>query len=304
MHLAALFGPDRVFVETSNCDCLHLRAGLAPLSLREIHGSLSRLQCSVPCCQTLRQVDEAFLCRLEAEPDWVPMCEACGTACLRPNVMIFGDTRLVDSVITSQAGRAKDFVDMWQSGAGKANFVQSKANLVVLELGAGVVVPSIRCSAESLGARAAGGLIRINPSRDECAQLQTAERLSAGNGYAPLVARSEEALAALCEKLQLKDHEGQGAKNSLPPGSSRMTFTTGQPTDDQGLVLLEKLQLKDHQGQGAPGGKGGVEGKRSQRRGGAHGVDSGFRRVASAGLSPLSLSLSLTSAGLSPLSRV
>jgi len=196
MQLVATFEHDKVFIETSNCDSLHLRAGLHADSLHEIHGSLSRLQCSEPCCQTLQTVDEAVLRRLECEPDWVPMCEGCGNACLRPNVCIFGDGQLVCSEIMAQAKRAQHFVKSFERE-------NAKANLVVLEIGAGVVVPSIRYSAETVGARAAGGLVRINPSHEECAQLQSqSASLVAGDNYAPLVARSEEALIALCHALK------------------------------------------------------------------------------------------------------
>ena len=38
------FGPDRTFVKTSNCDGLHVAAGLAETSIEEIHGTLSKLQ--------------------------------------------------------------------------------------------------------------------------------------------------------------------------------------------------------------------------------------------------------------------
>ena len=195
----------RVFVQTSNCDMLHAHAGPAGLaadSVFEIHGSLSRVQCSgcragsgegagQPCTQQMWPVDAPFLARLEAEPDWVPMCPACGECCLRPNVMIFGDGSLVESAIGAQQRRMEAFT---------ARF---GGRWVVLEVGAGVVVPSIRCYAEELGGRGDGGLIHVNPSRSECEQMQRPSSCSVASKYFPLVARSTDALKAICDGLRL-----------------------------------------------------------------------------------------------------
>jgi NAD-dependent SIR2 family protein deacetylase len=101
-RLANFFGEDKVFVRTSNCDMLHERAGLPRASrCHEIHGSLGRLQCSDHCSAELYPVDEPFLQRLRAEPDWVPTCPCCKKA-LRPNVMIFADSKLEHSHIQQQ----------------------------------------------------------------------------------------------------------------------------------------------------------------------------------------------------------
>ena len=100
-RLANFFGEDKVFVQTSNCDMLHERAGLPASRCHEIHGSLGRLQCSDRCSAELYSVDEPFLQRLRAEPDWVPTCPCCKKA-LRPNVMIFADSKLEHSHIQQQ----------------------------------------------------------------------------------------------------------------------------------------------------------------------------------------------------------
>ena len=79
-------------------------------------------------------------------------------------------------------------------------------NYVVLEIGAGVVVPSIRMEGESLG-RKGEGLIRVNPSLNECAAMSSGrwalEDLTIGEAYFPLVARSDAALEGLCKCLGL-----------------------------------------------------------------------------------------------------
>ena len=76
-------------------------------------------------------------------------------------------------------------------------------NLLVLEIGAGVVVPSIRYSAESAADKGCA-LVRINPSAAECAETETgAEGLAQDGGkYFPIVARGSEAIAAIMAQLE------------------------------------------------------------------------------------------------------
>ena len=75
---------------------LHVKAGLNPDSLYELHGSLGYIQCSQRCCDDLLPVDSAFIERLKHDhEDWYPRCSKCDEA-MRPNVMIFCDNCLVD----------------------------------------------------------------------------------------------------------------------------------------------------------------------------------------------------------------
>jgi NAD-dependent SIR2 family protein deacetylase len=207
MKLIDYFGRENVFVQTSNCDMLHERAGMSADAVYEIHGSLGRLQCADECCDTLYPADTAFLERLEANPNLVPRCPHCAS-CLRPNVMIFGD----DKLVYSEIGRQKD-----NFSAFKEKF---DGNWLVIEVGAGVVVPSIRFEAEDLAARAdganGGGLIRVNPSAAECETMQTrfnpcpdqttcqCTSCKLLRQYYPIVARSTAALEGLVNELGLQ----------------------------------------------------------------------------------------------------
>lgn len=198
--LIEYFGRDRAFVTTSNCDMLHVLSGTSEQNIHEIHGSLGRTQCSASCCETMYPVDAAFLTRLRDEPDWVPRCPVCNTACLRPNVMIFGDHQFVTAELDAQARRSKEFDER---GGGGVSMFPEPSNQVVLEIGGGVVVPSIRMMAEYSGTLG-HGLIRINPSEAECAKTQcqhTAKWLN--EEYFPLVAKSDAGLRALCRELGL-----------------------------------------------------------------------------------------------------
>ena len=110
-RLVELFGPERMFVVTSNCDGLHESAGVSQDALFECHGSLARLQCSEPCSNEMWPADDAFLKQLRENPEHVPMCPKCKSACLRPNVMIFGDGQLVQDVLAQQDARRVKFCE-------------------------------------------------------------------------------------------------------------------------------------------------------------------------------------------------
>lgn len=124
------------------------------------------------------------------------MCPNCKTSCLRPNVMIFGDDQLVYDRLGEQDGRLDAFLKKQQK-------------FMVLEIGAGVVVPSIRYMAETYArvpegnggeASGGGGLVRINPSTSECQQLDVAPDLNEKNKYWPMTTTSLEGLKYLADK--------------------------------------------------------------------------------------------------------
>ena len=196
-RIMALFGPDRVFVQTSNCDQLHVKAGLSPDSVLEVHGSLGRLQCSAPCSSELWPTESAFLTRLHEEPSWVPLCpRGCGH-CLRPNVMIFRDSDFVESELDSQKNHLDAFMERFRNPGTKGSVMTH--NIIVLEIGAGVVVSSIRSAAEMFGSRGAG-LVRINPSPTECAERETTWPLSSDRLW-PLPLISVAALAQIANAI-------------------------------------------------------------------------------------------------------
>lgn len=200
MKIVNFVGSEKVFVKTSNCDMLHERAGMPTEQVEEIHGSLGRLQCSgggsnLPCCQDLYPVDEMFLNRLRGEPGWIPSCDKCKTA-LRPNVMIFDDHVFVEKHLRQQEVKFDHFVSEFLKPS-------STKGCVVLEIGAGVVVPSIRHAGESYGLSDNNCLVRVNPSTEECKELRA--NVVPVDQYFPLACRSEPALAAICRELELWD---------------------------------------------------------------------------------------------------
>ena len=148
----------RVF--TSNVDGQFQKAGFAPEQLHECHGSIHHLQCMEPCQPSVwpadnfaPEVDEAS-CRLQNAP---PLCPACG-GLARPNILMFGDWGWQDGRQEAQYARE----DAW--------FAQVTAQLgrvVVVEMGAGTAIPSVRNFSQRVSRRYGARIIRINPRESQ-----------------------------------------------------------------------------------------------------------------------------------------
>lgn len=142
--------PGGCFVFTSNVDGQFQKAGFADEAMLECHGSIHHLQCSRPCSDRiwsagdLRVEVDGLSFRSRSE---LPRCPACG-AVARPNILMFGDGQWISDRADAQAAR----YDRWWPGV-------AEKRLVVVELGAGLAIPTVRRECE----RAGGTLIRINP---------------------------------------------------------------------------------------------------------------------------------------------
>ena len=140
--------PHGAFVFTSNVDGQFARAGFAEAQVVECHGSIHHLQCSRPCSDAIWPAD-AFLPDVDAPACRLlnagPCCPRCG-ALARPNILMFNDSGWIASRTEAQSAR----LQAWRARVRK---------LVVIELGAGVDVPSVRRMSERQGAP----LVRINP---------------------------------------------------------------------------------------------------------------------------------------------
>jgi len=140
------------FVVTSNVDGQFQKAGFAPERVCEIHGSIHHLQCLRPCGDHVWEngaavpVDETTMRAGE-----VPRCPDCGGVA-RPNILMFNDWSWVPDRSESQHQRLDEFLDR-----------NATAPLVVVELGAGTAIPSIRALGERLGARPGCVVVRVNP---------------------------------------------------------------------------------------------------------------------------------------------
>jgi NAD-dependent SIR2 family protein deacetylase len=136
------------FVFTSNVDGQFQRAGFPDDRIVECHGSIHHLQCTRPCGGAIWPADavqpdiDPATCLMRPP---LPACPRCG-ALARPNILMFNDSRWRDERTEAQYAR----YGSWRA---------RPRRLVVMELGAGTDVPSVRHMGESQGAP----LIRINP---------------------------------------------------------------------------------------------------------------------------------------------
>lgn len=140
------------FVATSNVDGQFQKAGFAADAVLEFHGSIHHLQCTRPCSRNIWENREEF--RIDTETmraDRVPLCPRCGAAA-RPNILMFGDYGWIPDRTERQQERFRQFLSRVGQGS-----------VVVVELGAGTAIPTVRAASERIGALAKARVIRINP---------------------------------------------------------------------------------------------------------------------------------------------
>lgn len=146
---------ESAFVFTSNVDGQFQKAGFDPAGVVEIHGSIFLAQCARLCSRaiwSIAKVDvEVDTATMRAVPP-LPSCPRCGGVA-RPNVILFGDG---ESLTAERVKQSRRFWDWEQSVRG--------SSLVVVELGVGMAIPSIRKKGEQLVRDFGARLIRINPA--------------------------------------------------------------------------------------------------------------------------------------------
>lgn len=140
------------FVATSNVDGQFQKAGFPEEGVLEFHGSIHQLQCTRPCCDRIWENRETFRINEETmRADRVPLCSRCGAAA-RPNILMFGDYGWVAERTQRQRERFNSFLAR-----------QNGKRIVVIELGAGTAIPTVRAACERIGAFSRARVIRINP---------------------------------------------------------------------------------------------------------------------------------------------
>ena len=146
--------PEGCFVFTSNVDGQFQKAGFDAARVVECHGSIHHLQCLAGCSAAIwsaddfvPQVDEER-CQLVSD---LPRCPQCG-ALARPNVLMFGDWGWLESRTAQQ----EQAMTRWR---------RRVERLLVIEIGAGSAIPTVRRLGESLP----GQLVRINPREAQVA---------------------------------------------------------------------------------------------------------------------------------------
>jgi NAD-dependent SIR2 family protein deacetylase len=140
------------FVVTSNVDGQFQKAGFGAGQVLEVHGSIHHLQCLTPCSGAIWDNHEAMTIDFTTmRARHIPLCPHCsGTA--RPNILMFGDYSWLPSRSHGQEMRFELFREQHRDQP-----------QVVLEMGAGTAIPTIRHLSERLGSRPGTTVIRINP---------------------------------------------------------------------------------------------------------------------------------------------
>lgn len=144
--------PYGAFVFTSNVDGHFQRTGFSANRVCEVHGSIHHLQCLNRCSDTVwpasafKPIIDEDNCRIMSD---LPHCPRCGSIA-RPNILMFGDW---DWVASRQQAQMKS-LHAWKAAV---------RNAVVVEVGAGLAIPTVRNFGESMGCP----LIRVNKRESE-----------------------------------------------------------------------------------------------------------------------------------------
>lgn len=148
--------PKGYSIFTSNVDGQFQKAGFSANHISECHGSIHWMQCLRKCSHKLWPADDfqpvvdTIHCQLKNE---LPLCPYCG-ATARPNILMFDDWLWAE--IRTGMQRAQ-----------QENWLKTVQKPVVIELGAGSSIPSVRLFSSRIVSRYGGSLIRINPHPDD-----------------------------------------------------------------------------------------------------------------------------------------
>jgi NAD-dependent SIR2 family protein deacetylase len=144
------------FVFTSNVDGQFQKAGFSPERIVECHGSIHHFQCSANCTEEVWAaagdgvgIDAENFRALEP----LPGCRNC-SALARPNILMFGDWSWLGQWTDQQHVRFSEWLDALSD---------QSAKVVVIELGAGGAISTVRHTSERVAQRLNGKLIRVNP---------------------------------------------------------------------------------------------------------------------------------------------
>ncbi|MCP4728275.1 MAG: NAD-dependent deacetylase [bacterium] len=177
--------PGGCFVFTSNVDGQFQKAGFSEDFIEECHGSIHHFQCTGVCSDSIWDaadinvsVDES---KLEAENP-LPACINCSRLA-RPNILMFGDWKWIGT----RSDRQGMNMNRWLQ-----DIMDKGLKLVVIELGAGQAVPTVRMRSEYTAQMSGGTLIRINPRDHNVPQNQISIPLGGGEGIDRIYRRIKE----------------------------------------------------------------------------------------------------------------
>lgn len=149
----------KYFVYTSNIDGQFKKAGFDESRIDECHGSIQHLQCSRKCTDEIWsagdlkiEIDENFNAL-----DPLPICQKCGSV-LRPNVLMHGDGFWLRYREGKQADRFFEWIHYLKN---------NNLKFVILEIGAGLEIPTVQNQSNFFSKFYNTKIIRINPVHNE-----------------------------------------------------------------------------------------------------------------------------------------
>jgi len=173
--------PHGWWVSTTNVDGQFQKAGFDARYVHEVHGTVHQTQCAKPCSD-LTWPSTGPSAEVGSDLRWRgarPACRRCaGTA--RPNVLMFGDDAWIASAAEAAHGSLVEWLDEVE-------------RLVIVEIGVGTAIPTLRHFGERLAERRAATLVRINPRE---AQVSLAQAIGLPFGALDALRAIDEAIAA------------------------------------------------------------------------------------------------------------
>jgi len=149
-----------IAVFSSNVDGHFQKAGFSTCPVVECHGSIHHLQCNRTCSSGIWSAEGLELTvdpeNLRLEGD-LPRCPDCG-AVARPNILMFGDWSWRPERSRQQETALGEWLHLVKDREQK---------LVIIEIGAGRALPTVRRFSEGLSSTMGADLIRINPREPE-----------------------------------------------------------------------------------------------------------------------------------------
>ena len=150
------------FSFTSNIDGHWIKSDWKESSVLECHGSVHYMQCVNNCSEKIWQTKNALQLNVDPNTDCVidplPECPFCHQLA-RPNVLMFGDWDFLSNRYDEQNSHYNKF---------KSNISKEKCRLLIIELGAGTAVPTVRRESERFftDSSITSDFIRINPFKE------------------------------------------------------------------------------------------------------------------------------------------
>lgn len=149
--------PKGYFVVTSNVDGHFQKAGFDPKLICEEHGSIHKWQCVRKSCAKNSGTTGLVSGESIALSNEVPRCEKCNSI-LRPNLCMFDDFDWYYPPYEENEIRKNAFL-------ANVEYDFSGDEVMILEIGAGNDLRTIRAAAESLAYQTNSKVIRINPEK-------------------------------------------------------------------------------------------------------------------------------------------